>query len=179
MRGSVANPESTTPSLFSLSQETHTSILVADAVNCICQVTVVVITLRSPVIDWTINLIIGAIFQAAYAVEYPLIFVLAVNRFVAVIFPYKMEILFSRKTSAVIMIACSIFGAFNCALCLSGKIQSLWDPMIPAFYFTNQTTFTAVFMRSMDLYLSEFIQISSLVTYIIIITHLVRNTDQK
>ncbi|EYC07727.1 hypothetical protein Y032_0069g365 [Ancylostoma ceylanicum] len=144
-----------------------------DAANCAAQVTVVALTFRTPDIDYTINLILGAIFQTTYAMEYPVIFVLAINRFTAVIMPHKLDRLFTMNITLVLIVFCVLFGGFNCAICFSGHIQSLWDPLFPTFYFTGQTNFVAVFMRSMDFYLSEVVVCSSLFIYLVIVFYIV------
>uniref|UniRef100_A0A0K0D9W2 7TM_GPCR_Srx domain-containing protein n=1 Tax=Angiostrongylus cantonensis TaxID=6313 RepID=A0A0K0D9W2_ANGCA len=72
----------------------------ADTVNCGVQVAAVAATLRTPVIHPTTNMLLGAAFQASYAVEYPIMLILSVNRFIAVILPKKMDFVFDyRKTT--------------------------------------------------------------------------------
>ncbi|KAL6733181.1 hypothetical protein Aduo_003851 [Ancylostoma duodenale] len=144
-----------------------------DAANCAAQVIAVALTFKTPIIDYTTNLILGAIFQTSYAMEYPVIFVLAINRFTAVNLPHKMDRLFTMNTTSALLVFCMMFGGFNCAICLSGSIQSLWDSLFPTFYFTDQKNFVAVFMRSMDFYLSEVVVCSSLVFYLVIVFHIV------
>ncbi|KHJ76757.1 hypothetical protein OESDEN_23623 [Oesophagostomum dentatum] len=105
--------------------------------------------------------------------EYPLVFMLAINRFVAIVFPLKLEVWFDARRTYMLTGCCIIFGWFNCAICLSGAVELLWDPLFPTFYFTNQTNFVAVFMRSMDLYFSELVVCSSLFIYLIIVVYIV------
>ncbi|VDM64504.1 unnamed protein product [Angiostrongylus costaricensis] len=147
----------------------------ADAVNCGAQVAAVAITIRTPVIHPTLNSFLGALFQTSYAMEYPTILILASNRFIAVVFPKKMDHVFDKKKTMIILILCCLFGAFNGALCLSGEIRSIWDPYIPKFYFTNESSFTANFLRAMDLYYGEFVYITSFIIYLIIIVFLLCN----
>ncbi|VDM55664.1 unnamed protein product [Angiostrongylus costaricensis] len=114
----------------------------ADALNCGVQVAVVAITLRTPVIHPTLNSLLSAVLITSYAMGYPTIFVLAFNRFIAVVFPKKMDLVFDEKKTMGILILCFFFGAFNGALCLSGEIRSMWDPYIPKFYFTSGFYYT-------------------------------------
>ncbi|VDM55568.1 unnamed protein product [Angiostrongylus costaricensis] len=111
----------------------------ADAVNCGVQVAAVAITLRTPVIHPTLNSLLGALSVTSYAMEYPTIFVLAFNRFIAVVFPKKMDLIFDKKKTMIILVLCCLFGAFTGALCLSGEIRSMWDPYNLKFYFTKTT----------------------------------------
>ncbi|VDM55744.1 unnamed protein product [Angiostrongylus costaricensis] len=114
----------------------------ADAVNCGVQVAAVAITLRTPVIHPTLNSFLGALLVTSYAMGYPTVFALAFNRFIAVVFPKKMDLIFDKKKTTGILILCSLFGAFTGALCLSGEIRSMWDPYIPRFYFTSGFYYT-------------------------------------
>uniref|UniRef100_A0A0K0D9W0 7TM_GPCR_Srx domain-containing protein n=1 Tax=Angiostrongylus cantonensis TaxID=6313 RepID=A0A0K0D9W0_ANGCA len=111
----------------------------ADGLNCGIQVALIAFTLRAPAVHPTLNSLLGAISLAAYAMEYPTILVLASNRFIAVVFPKKMDLIFDKRKTMIILILCCLFGAFNGALCLSGEIEYLWDPSIPTFYFTTAT----------------------------------------
>uniref|UniRef100_A0A0K0D9V9 7TM_GPCR_Srx domain-containing protein n=1 Tax=Angiostrongylus cantonensis TaxID=6313 RepID=A0A0K0D9V9_ANGCA len=147
----------------------------ADAVNCAVQVAVVAFTLRAPVIHPTLNSFMGALYQTMYAMEYPTILVLAFNRFIAVVFPKKMDFIFDEKKTMIILILCCLFGAFNGALCLSGEIRLLWDPSIPSLYYTNESSFTANFMRDMDFYFGEIMFTTSLIIYVIITVFLLCN----
>ncbi|VDM64744.1 unnamed protein product [Angiostrongylus costaricensis] len=74
----------------------------ADAVNCGVQVAAVAITLRTPVIHPTLNSLLGALFHTSYAMGYPTIFVLAFNRFIAVVFPKKMDLVFDKKKTMLL-----------------------------------------------------------------------------
>ncbi|KHJ91821.1 hypothetical protein OESDEN_08301 [Oesophagostomum dentatum] len=103
---------------------------------------------------------------------------LAMNRFVAIVFPLKLEVWLDTRRTYIIIGCCIIFGGFNCVICLSGAVQSLWDPLFPTFYFTNQTNFVAVFMRSVDLYFSELVVCSSLVIYLVIVAYLILKIHQ-
>ncbi|VDM63511.1 unnamed protein product [Angiostrongylus costaricensis] len=114
----------------------------ADAVNCGAQVAAVAITIRTPVIHPTLNSFLGAIFTMSYAMRCPTVFFLAFNRFIAVVFPKKMDLIFDKKKTMIILILCSLFGAFTGALCLSGEIRSMWNPYIPKFYFTSGFYYT-------------------------------------
>ncbi|VDM64737.1 unnamed protein product [Angiostrongylus costaricensis] len=147
----------------------------ADAVNCGTQVATVAIALRTPVIHPILNSLLGALLVTSYAMGYPTIFVLAFNRFIAVVFPKKMDLVFDKKKTMIILILCSLFGAFTGALCLSGEIRSMWDPYIPKFYFTNESSFTAEFLRAMTLYYGEFVYITSFIVYLIIVVFLLCN----
>ncbi|VDM64665.1 unnamed protein product [Angiostrongylus costaricensis] len=147
----------------------------ADAVNCGAQVAAVAITLRTPVIHPTLSSLLGALSVTSYAMEYPTIFVLAFNRFIAVVFPKKMDLIFDEKKTMIILILCCLFGAFTGALCLSGEIRLMWDPYNSKFYFTNESSFTANFLRAMNLYYGEFVYITSFIIYLIIVVFLLCN----
>ncbi|KAJ1357938.1 hypothetical protein KIN20_016213 [Parelaphostrongylus tenuis] len=141
----------------------------ADAVNCAVQIVAVVVTLRTPVIHPTTNMFLGALNHGSYSAGCPIILALSVNRLVAVVFPKKMNLMFDRKKTRQILILCWLFGVFTCALCLSGEIRMLWDPCVPKFYYTNESSFVAIFTRTLDLYFGEFVCIASFIIYLTII----------
>ncbi|EYC07689.1 hypothetical protein Y032_0069g348 [Ancylostoma ceylanicum] len=88
--------------------------------------------------DYTLNSINGAIFQGSWAVEYPMILILAVNRLLSVAWPLRARHICNIKLANVLLILCWAFGAFNTTLCLSGQVQTIWIVPSPGFVFTNQ-----------------------------------------
>ncbi|KAK6733496.1 hypothetical protein RB195_017320 [Necator americanus] len=112
----------------------HASI--ACSINLLSQIIAAAVTIPHGNMNYTFNSINGAIFQGSWAVEYPMILVVAVKRFLAIALPIHARLLSSLKISYAIIACCWIFGAFNAALCLSGQVQTIWDAYIPGFFFT-------------------------------------------
>ncbi|VDP13155.1 unnamed protein product [Heligmosomoides polygyrus] len=73
---------------------------VACTINILSQITAEVCTFSCDNMNFTANSIIGAIFQGSWAVEYPMILILAVNRLVAVLLPYSMDRICSMTTAS-------------------------------------------------------------------------------
>ncbi|KAJ1368051.1 hypothetical protein KIN20_029104 [Parelaphostrongylus tenuis] len=149
----------------------------ADTVNCGTQVAVVALTLRTPAIHPRTNMLLGTLFQASYVAEYPTILVLAVNRFIAVIFPTKMDLIFNRRKTTVTLLLCCLFSALNISLFVTGEVYGVWNPSVPKFYFSNRSSFIAILARSTSLYFGEFVYIASFVTYLIIVVFLLFNVS--
>lgn len=144
---------------------------VACTINILSQITAEVCTFSCDNMNFTANSIIGAIFQGSWAVEYPMILILAVNRLVAVLLPYSMDRICSMTTASVLVVLCWIFGSFNAAICLSGQVQTLWFPRIPGFAFTEGTVLAEVLLY-MDFYFGEFVIVSSLLCYVVVLQRL-------
>ncbi|EYC07691.1 hypothetical protein Y032_0069g348 [Ancylostoma ceylanicum] len=114
----------------------HASI--ACSINITAQIIAASFTLQGGEMDYTLNSINGAIFQGSWAVEYPMILILAVNRLLSVAWPLRARHICNIKLANVLLILCWAFGAFNTTLCLSGQVQTIWIVPSPGFVFTNQ-----------------------------------------
>ncbi|XGW08374.1 hypothetical protein V3C99_011028 [Haemonchus contortus] len=155
----------------------HSSI--ACTINIITQLIAVLATFSSANMNETVNWVNGAFFQGAWAAEYPMIFILAAYRLIAVALPHSVDRIFTLKLSYVLVALCWCFGVFNTALCLSGGVRSVWIPTEPGFAFTGNT-FIAVFMYNMDFYFGEFVICASLICYVsLFILVIVRRETMK
>ncbi|VDP36831.1 unnamed protein product [Heligmosomoides polygyrus] len=75
---------------------------IACTINILSQIAAQVWTFSSSEnLPLTTNSIIGAVFQGSWAVEYPMILILAANRLVAVLLPHSMDHICSTKTASV------------------------------------------------------------------------------
>ncbi|RCN33579.1 hypothetical protein ANCCAN_20589 [Ancylostoma caninum] len=73
-----------------------------DLVNCITQIVAQMCTLNTPYMDPIINEVInGAIFQGTWAADYPMTLIIALNRVVAVMLPFKVRLLFGDNLTYV------------------------------------------------------------------------------
>ncbi|KAK6016766.1 hypothetical protein OSTOST_17746, partial [Ostertagia ostertagi] len=75
----------------------HSSI--ACVINVLTQLIAVSFTFSHDNMDETLNWVNGAFFQGSWAAEYPMIFILAAYRLIAVALPYKVDRLCSLKIS--------------------------------------------------------------------------------
>ncbi|RCN48123.1 hypothetical protein ANCCAN_05808 [Ancylostoma caninum] len=144
----------------------HASI--ACFINITTQIIVVAFTISQNEMNYTLNTIIGAIFQGSWAAEYPMLLILAGNRLLSVASPVLVNRLCDLKSANAVVALCWSFGLFNAILCLSGQVQTLWIPTAPGFAFT-EGTFLASFLFYMDFYFAEFVVVSSLICYISIL----------
>ncbi|KAL6733168.1 hypothetical protein Aduo_003841 [Ancylostoma duodenale] len=107
----------------------------------------------------------GAIFEGSFAVEFPMILILALNRLLSIAWPVRARKLCTIQLASVLLILCWAFGAFIAALCLSGQVETIWKISPPGFGFTKGT-FIASLLHFIDLYLTEFVVFSSLACYV-------------
>ncbi|EYC41718.1 hypothetical protein Y032_0559g3456 [Ancylostoma ceylanicum] len=152
----------------------HASI--ACSINLVTQIIAVSCTLNRGHMDYTLNSIIGAFFQGSWAVEYPMILILAVNRLMSVAWPMRARYLCGLKVSNALIGLCWAFGAVNTITCLSGQIQTIWLVYTPGFVFTKGTL-VAMIVHYIDLYFAEFVVISSLICYVFIFILLATKRD--
>ncbi|WKX94282.1 hypothetical protein Q1695_011495 [Nippostrongylus brasiliensis] len=144
----------------------------ANTVNLLAQLTAIAMTLDSDKMNYTVNVLCGAIFQASWAVDYPTILILALHRLLAIFFPFSMDRVFSSQTVNILIILCYVFGVFNGAICFSGDVQTLWYADIPAFAFVGES-FLADLLRFIDFYFAEFIIFASLFCYVFVVTKII------
>ncbi|WKX94280.1 hypothetical protein Q1695_011495 [Nippostrongylus brasiliensis] len=147
----------------------------ANTVNLLAQLTAIAMTLDSDKMNYTVNVLCGAIFQASWAVDYPTILILALHRLLAIFFPFSMDRVFSSQTVNILIILCYVFGVFNGAICFSGDVQTLWYADIPAFAFVGES-FLADLLRFIDFYFAEFIIFASLFCYVFVVTKIIMKT---
>ncbi|KHJ90691.1 hypothetical protein OESDEN_09458 [Oesophagostomum dentatum] len=122
--------------------------------------------------DYTINTINGAIFQFAWAADYPTMLVLALNRLLAVATPVLFHRICDLRTAHITIGVCTIFGAINGALCLSGDVQNYWDASVPGFAFTEGTLIAQI-QFYIDFYFAEFVIIACCPCYICLFGYLI------
>ncbi|KAJ1368053.1 hypothetical protein KIN20_029108 [Parelaphostrongylus tenuis] len=79
------------------------------------------------------------------------------------------------RTNFTAIFLCCFFGAVNSAFCLSGELNMLWNPSVPTFYFTNESSFIAILARSTSFYFGEVVYSASFVVYLIIVLFLLSN----
>ncbi|KAK6732718.1 hypothetical protein RB195_016841 [Necator americanus] len=149
-----------------------------DLINSVTQIIAQACTFNNADMNYMINEINGAIFQGTWAADYPMILIVAVNRLIAVLLPFKTEIFFRADYTKAYIAACLLFGAMNTGVCLSGQVACIWLVEIPSFGFTESTTILANIINFVDFWFGEFIVLSSCACYIIIVFHLVRKTKR-
>ncbi|KAK6733493.1 hypothetical protein RB195_017317 [Necator americanus] len=138
---------------------------IACSINIVSQIVAVASTLADYNMNYTLNWINGAIFQGSWAVEYPMILILAANRLLSVAYPMTSNRIFDLSFANGMVGLCWGFGIFNAVICLLGQVQSIWIATVPGFAFTSGTAL-ADFISYMDFYFAEFVILSSLICYI-------------
>ncbi|VDK61068.1 unnamed protein product [Cylicostephanus goldi] len=111
----------------------HSSVV--DLINSITQIVAQLCTLESYEMNPILNEVNGAIFQGTWAADYPMILIVAVNRLVAVVLPFKVSTFFGEKWTKFYISICIVFGVLNTAACLSGDMACIWTASIPSFQF--------------------------------------------
>ncbi|KAL6734034.1 hypothetical protein Aduo_004619 [Ancylostoma duodenale] len=144
-----------------------------DLVNCITQIVAQICTLNTPYMNPIVNEINGAIFQGTWAADYPMTLIIALNRVVAVMLPFKVRILFGDNLTYFYIAACLVFGGMNTAACLSGELACVWIAEIPSFAFTTHSVFKDI-AELVDFWFAEVIILCSTACYIAILVYLLQ-----